>query len=659
MSGEEVRPEIAALIWLQHDAASYIPTVASLRAALPSMMLFVGGPHGPSREFDRWGALPVDDLWLVHAVETISEPKSPPKPEQPVVRPHLLIISEPVILPPAFLDRALAAIDDDIRIATVSFLSNAAGGLSVPQRNVPGLHQVGPHDEVSITRLLRTLEPDPAAAPIAAPVGPVTLLSRFALGAVDGLDRTAGVSAAALVSDFGLRAGQRGFVNVVDGGTYYTRAMDLAQYVLDPIDLQTGTEYEVLNQRHSAAILRHQDDKARSDSPLGLAVQTAAAKIRGLRIIIDGRDVGQKETGTQVATLSLARELARRPDVEAVQLALPGPPPVYAQSYLSSQKISVFHSANHDMSGASFADVIHRPSQPSSEIPFDAWRSRALRVMVTLQDLIAYQVGAYFASGDDWLTYRHNLVGGAAAADGVFALSDETRRQIEAERLPLESDRLFVVPSGTDHLLGVEPDEHPAELMARGFVGEEFLVVIGMNYGHKNRDLALQAWQWVRLAFPHVALVLAGAYVPHGSSRVAESAARRPGDSGIFVLPDVSSPERNWLLRHARVVLYPTSAEGFGLVPFEAARFGTPTVGVGMRPVREFNSTAPEWADSWDPRDLARTIGRLLQDPALATEQVRQTLLGADQYTWAETAAASVRAYRTILSLPARWPATR
>jgi len=640
---------VVALIWMSHEAEIYSSTVASLRAAHPDIEIVIGGAEGAAEGFECWNVVECPPRWLVHALEfvTLTGPR------------HVVVISEPVVVPPGFLERAVAAVEDDLRLATVSFLSNAAGALSVPSRNSPMMHQVGPHDEVSITRSLRTLEPSPSFAPIAGPVGPVTLLSRFALSAIGGFDRSVGSTSELLVADFGLRAGQRGFVNMVDGGTYYTRAYDLAPYQAGPLDAGGTREHALLSRRYPAALMGHELDSRRADSALGLTVSCAAAKIRGLRIIIDGRDIGPKEMGTQVQILSLVRELAIRSDVDSVQLALPGGVPAYAAPFLQSEKIAVIAAPDHDMSAAAPADIIHRPSQPSVALPLDLWREKATRVVVTLLDVIAYQVGAYFASGDEWLRYRQNLTAGAAGADAIVVTCDDARRHIEAEALPLESDRTFLVPLGTDHLSGAEPEEFPAELSARGFVHQEFLLVLGTNYGHKNRDLAIRTWQQLRAHYPQLSLVLAGAYVPNGSSRRAETVARQDGDTGLFVLPDVTSAERNWLMRHASAMLYPTSAEGFGLVPFEAARFGTPTVGVRFSPLRDLNPGAAAFAETWDPGDLARAVGQLLNDPKQAAEQVRITLNNANQLRWADTAAGLTNVYRNALSRPARWPYTR
>ena len=125
-------------------------------------------------------------------------------------------------------------------------------------------------------------------------------------------------------------------------------------------------------------------------------------------------------------------------------------------------------------------------------------------------------------------------------------------------------------------------------------------------------------------------------------------------DDDVFSLPDVTDEERNWLLRHASVVLYPTAAEGFGLVPFEAARFGTPTVAVPFGPLREVNNTAPVWSASWDPVDLADAAQALLEDPALARRQVDAVLANGARYTWSRTAEGLVKAYRDLIARPQR-----
>jgi glycosyltransferase involved in cell wall biosynthesis len=267
-------------------------------------------------------------------------------------------------------------------------------------------------------------------------------------------------------------------------------------------------------------------------------------------------------------------------------------------------------------------------------------------------DLISFHIGTYSGETEVWLRYRDVIRQSVGEADGVVAISEDVRAQIERHQLPVDPSRLFVVPVGTDHVMADDKASVPEELLRRGFLAGEFLLCLGTNYSHKNRHLAIDVLQELRRRGRDLGLVFAGFGVPWGSTRDAEtSAADIPG---IFVLPEVPVEERNWLLRHAAVVLYPTSAEGFGLVPFEAARLGTPTVHVAFGPLVELARAEPVVADNWQPATLADCVEALLADPALAQRQLAAVLDVGARYTWSDAARKLTAVYRRVLSLPPR-----
>ena len=159
--------------------------------------------------------------------------------------------------------------------------------------------------------------------------------------------------------------------------------------------------------------------------------------------------------------------------------------------------------------------------------------------------------------------------------------------QLYQNRMPVPTERVYPVECGTDHLLEAPSTElrMPIQLLQRGFAAHRFVFALGTNYAHKNRDLAIAAFQEMRRKDPDLHMVMVGAYVPFGSSRMAE--ARRLSEaatSNLHILSDCTSEERNWLFKHASAVLYATSAEGFGLVPYEAAQFDTPSAFVSFGP---------------------------------------------------------------------------
>ena len=191
---------------------------------------------------------------------------------------------------------------------------------------------------------------------------------------------------------------------------------------------------------------------------------------------------------------------------------------------------------------------------------------------------------SYSGSAIGWLRYRDSLVAGVAGADGVVVISDDTRRNVDQEALPVDRDRIFLVANGTDHLAGTESESIPAELCARGFFGGEFLLVMGRTTATRTT-----IWRSARGGCcgtrSHSCRSCSSAPTSPRARRVSARSRRCGGRRrGDVRRAGRDHTERNWLLRHASVVLYPTSAEGFGLVPFEAAQFGTPTAAVSFDP---------------------------------------------------------------------------
>ena len=632
--------DVVAAVFAGAAPDSFGPTVASLRVAHPDLTIVAGGPDLEAlTPLVALGAQAVEAASacdLANLVGTRGDG-------------HVLLVHDAALFPTGAIDRALLAVDGDMRVATVSFLCNAAAFLSFPYRNHPVSHQVGSFDEESITRRLRGTSPDQVPAPIAFAVGPAVLLSAFAISAVGPLADAAGRRADVVVADFSLRARQKGFVDLVDPGTFVSRPYDLGPVAdpwLDP------DEHRWLVGRHPYASWMLDEEMASDRSALSTVHAAARAKVLGLRVLVDGSCLGTKEMGTQVQTTSLVAALSRRPDVEKVCVALVSDIPRYAAAVLADPKVETCFAPGTDVSGYGPVDIAHRPFQPV-DVVHPSWFKVAARTLVTIQDLTSYHVGAYHESAEEWQATRHAMRHVTAAADGVVVISHDVRAHVALERLPVDPDRVFVVQNGTDHLRGDEASAVPDELLARGYMAGRFALVLGTNYAHKNREIAMDVVAELRRRGFDLSLVLAGAAVPYGSSRVAEASRPAPRDQ-VHSIPDVTSEERNWLLRHADVVLYPTSAEGFGLVPYEAARFGTPTVLVPFGPLGEVVGDLPVCAADWSPASLADATERLLVDPATARAQVAAALASGQDFTWDATAAKLVDVYRTLLAAPAR-----
>lgn len=565
----------------------------------------------------------------------------------------LVIAHQPAVVPPEAFAPALAIAAADPRTATVSFFANIANYLSFPRRNAPSAMVPPGQDERSLTALLRATQGsqhgpfEHRAVPVPVPAGVLVLVTRRAFVALGGLAADIDQPEPAVL-ELALRAAARGLRNVLDTSTYLVVPLPPPPR----IDAVADEAWRDRLGRVHAGFPALYD--AERDDPHGVvadAIALARVQVFGLDVAVDASCLGPHEMGTQVALLSQVAALAEHSGVHSIYVGTPlGTVPDYASSVLDHAKITV-----GDVEGGGFpdvheVDVLHRPFQPDSFVPIARWRSIARRSVVTVQDLVAYENGDYFELGRDWLSYRWSLAASVGSVDAVIAISQDTRAAMERARLPVESSRLSVVLNGTDHLVpGLRAESSRGAVAQLG--DRPFLLVLGASYEHKNRDIAIRAWHELRAAgYPHE-LVLAGMVVPFGRARDAEALAALGGEAPT-ALPDVSTAERDWLLGNADVVVYPTSAEGFGLVPFEAAIWGTPTAFVSFGPLAETLRDVPVTAAGWGPHELADAVRRLLDEPDLARAQVAAVARAGETLTWSRYADELVGVYLRALASP-------
>jgi hypothetical protein len=145
--------------------------------------------------------------------------------------------------------------------------------------------------------------------------------------------------------------------------------------------------------------------------------------------------------------------------------------------------------------------------------------------------------------------------------------------------------------------------------------------------------------------------------VEYGSSSGDEAeflAARPELARSLVVLPAVSEAEKTWLLSRSVAVLYPTTYEGFGLVPFEAAEHGRPCLFAHQASLVDLFDREAALIVPWDADATADRIIGVLTDADEAAALVQRVRASAANLSWDRTAEALLATYRDAVRLPAR-----
>ncbi len=556
------------------------------------------------------------------------------------------LLTAPTRVPQGWLERLTSAAYEDTNTATASALSTAEGPLGLDAgASAAGLEQLAERVTESSLRLRPRL---------GLVVGPCVFLRRDALELAGPLEESLELGWA-LEVDFAQRCLLAGLCHVA--------ADDLAVEPLAGVPpLDRSIAPAPLPDRYP--YLSRQAPVAASEV-LSRALHAAGRSSEMLWVTIDARALSGTLTGTQRHIFELIRALAATGTARLRLLvsSRDGHESLDQIASLAHVELLAIESLDENTPRS---PVFHRPQQVFGPPDMQLALRLGERIVRNQLDLIAYRNPGYHRDATAWRSHRRVTRQALGAADRVIVFSAHTRAELLSDDL-VEGERIRVIPPGLDHPvsgeqrrpIALDPEAGAGPDPGRGREdGAGFLLCLGTDFRHKNRLFALRLLATLRERHGWEGrLVLAGTHVPHGSSRALEDAylAGRPElAAAVVVLGAVDEAEKAWLIDNSRAVLYPSTYEGFGLVPFEASLAGVPCVFAAQSSLAEV--LPAELADvvRWDVDATAGRTYELLVDEGARSRQVERIAAQGRRLTWEATADATIAAYGEALISPVR-----
>jgi GT2 family glycosyltransferase len=570
----------------------------------------------------------------------------------------VVVVNSDVIVPPAWLERLQTAAYYRSTIATATPFTNHGTILSVPYRNqpvneLPGGMTVKEVDDRIRQTSLRLYPVIPTA------VGHCMYFKRSALNAVGYFDAAFAPGYGEEV-DFSQRAVVVGFLHVLadDLFVYHKGSRSFEGHGQELKRRIRTTHDKLVFERYpwyAGWITRASAD---TQSALARAIERAQVALLGCRIAIDATCVAQSLTGTQIGALELIRALAKTPG-HGTRLSIIVQDGVDKATLLGVDQLVDEVVAISELQGLAQPrfNLVHRPFQVRTVKDLIFLKGIAHRVIISQLDFIAFSNPSYAAHPDDWKQYRRLTWLALGISDGIIFNSHDVAKDARQQGMYVESERSCVASPGVDHL--------PHSGTKGTAVGDSsklpeppFILMLGTNFRHKNRLYALALMR--ALTRKHDwdgKLVFAGPNATWGGSEADEALLleRSPElQTGVCYLGSVSETEKQWLLENATLVLYPSTYEGFGLVPFEAAAAGTPALTTRAASLGEVLGDSVTYLDTFDPEDGADVVWSLISDPVAAARQLAAIQARMAILTWSAAAKQTWNFYMRILALPPR-----
>jgi len=275
-------------------------------------------------------------------------------------------------------------------------------------------------------------------------------------------------------------------------------------------------------------------------------------------------------------------------------------------------------------------DLWHTTYQLSSYIP----TSKALKRVLTVHDLNFLHENKSSAKTRKYLAKHQKNID---LADHIVVISNFTKQDI-LKNLDIRNKPVTVIYNGCAEGI-LSADTKPAYVSA-----SPFLFSLGTVNPKKNFHVLIPL-----LAGNDFELIIAGKIEPDYRDKIMSEAAGYQVADRVKVIGPVSDQEKLWYYKNCEAFLFPSIAEGFGIPPIEAMRFGKPTFLSRATSLPEIGGDAAYYFNTFEPSDMKKAFEDGMNNYN-RTQPIQQIINHTKQFNWQHSAEAYWKVYRETMA---------
>src|SRR6266853_3216120 len=238
----------------------------------------------------------------------------------------------------------------------------------------------------------------------------------------------------------------------------------------------------------------------------------------------------------------------------------------------------------------------------------------------------------------------------------IFAVSNFTKAEIE-KLSDIPSQRIEVVYNAIDErfLHGHATPADRQVIVERYQVTYPFLLYAGRISPHKNVVRMIEAFSAFKTelekdgAFPDLKLIIIGDDLS-GNPDLRRTVIRSGVPNDVRFLGFVPIEVLRTFYDQAKIFVFPSLYEGFGLPPLEAMAHGTPVVTSNVSSLPEVVGNAAVLVHPENVFEIMRALHRVLMDQPLREKMKERSYRQAAKFSWEKSVRRIMDAYQEVLS---------
>jgi len=273
--------------------------------------------------------------------------------------------------------------------------------------------------------------------------------------------------------------------------------------------------------------------------------------------------------------------------------------------------------------------------------------------VVTIHDVIPLRLPLYRA-GTKVEAYMRLVARAAHKATLIITVSQHARQDImDALKIPAERMRVIYEAAGDEYTPVTDPTAL-ATVRARYGLGEQYIFYLGGLDQRKNVLQLVRAFAHLyrQLENPNLQLFISGDPAKQNGPLFPDPrpVAAALGVTNQVVYRFVEDEDKPAVYSGARLFVFPSLYEGFGLPPLEAMSCGAPVICSNRTSLPEVVGDAAISIDPDDISSMVEAMRSVLANSALRDDLRARSLQHAAQFSWRKAAAETLGAYEETLA---------
>jgi glycosyltransferase involved in cell wall biosynthesis len=303
-----------------------------------------------------------------------------------------------------------------------------------------------------------------------------------------------------------------------------------------------------------------------------------------------------------------------------------------------------------------FRAIVRRLDCDVVHIPHLYWIPRGLGCpyILTVHDLLEHMYGSRDASSLRRSLHFYLTRRVLRKAARVIAVSQFTKNEIE-KLLAVPDARIEVVYNAIDErFLHGHATEADRELIARRYqVNHPIILYAGAIRPHKNVVRIIEAFSSLKSElqkeqqFPDLKLIIIGDDLS-SHPRLRRTVVRSGVQNDVRFLGFVPIEVLRIFYDVAKIFVFPSLYEGFGLPPLEAMAHGTPVVASNTSSLPEVVGNAALLVNPENVFEIRRGLQRALLDPVLRERMKQRGYEQAQRFSWTSSVSRILEIYREV-----------